>query len=120
MMSLLQQLTGGVLLSRDTEFIVFYRGKDFLPSAVSTAIEERRNSEVGRQKQSGDASSMDFTLASQLRVATPASVDKLPEATAITRSITIKKALKPPSLAIKRVETKLSQVFLTFSEAYFL
>ncbi|KAL8471446.1 hypothetical protein ACS0TY_028918 [Phlomoides rotata] len=35
-------LTGGTLLSRDKEFIVFYRGKDFLPSAVSSAIEERR------------------------------------------------------------------------------
>lgn len=29
-------------MSRDREFIVFYRGKDFLPPAVSTAIEERR------------------------------------------------------------------------------
>lgn len=35
-------LTGGSLLSRDREFIVFYRGKDFLPAAVSSAIEERR------------------------------------------------------------------------------
>ncbi|KAH6830243.1 CRM family member 2 [Perilla frutescens var. hirtella] len=35
-------LTGGSLLSRDKEFIVFYRGKDFLPAAVSSAIEERR------------------------------------------------------------------------------
>ncbi|XP_052196230.1 CRM-domain containing factor CFM2, chloroplastic isoform X2 [Diospyros lotus] len=38
----LKWLTGGTLLSRDKEFIVFYRGKDFLPSAVSSAIEERR------------------------------------------------------------------------------
>lgn len=35
-------LTGGSLLSRDREFIVFYRGKDFLPAAASSAIEERR------------------------------------------------------------------------------
>ncbi|KAL9366961.1 hypothetical protein Peur_038160 [Populus x canadensis] len=35
-------LTGGTLLSRDREFIVLYRGKDFLPSAVSSAIEDRR------------------------------------------------------------------------------
>lgn len=39
-----QRLTGGTLLSRDSEYIVFYRGKDFLPLAVSTAIEERRKS----------------------------------------------------------------------------
>ncbi|KAF9606875.1 hypothetical protein IFM89_029474 [Coptis chinensis] len=38
----LKWLTGGTLLSRDREFITFYRGKDFLPAAVSTAIVERR------------------------------------------------------------------------------
>ncbi|KAL6652599.1 hypothetical protein ACP70R_011524 [Stipagrostis hirtigluma subsp. patula] len=38
----LKGLTGGTLLSRDKESIVFYRGKDFLPQAVSLAIEQRR------------------------------------------------------------------------------
>ncbi|KAA8548051.1 hypothetical protein F0562_004688 [Nyssa sinensis] len=38
----LKLLTGGTLLSRDKEFIVLYRGKDFLPAAVSSAIEEWR------------------------------------------------------------------------------
>lgn len=38
----LKGLTGGTLLSRDREFISLYRGKDFLPVAVSSAIEERR------------------------------------------------------------------------------
>ncbi|KAM1075970.1 hypothetical protein ACFX19_023952 [Malus domestica] len=38
----LKRLTGGTLLARDREFIVLYRGKDFLPPAVSSAIEERR------------------------------------------------------------------------------
>ncbi|KAK1310869.1 hypothetical protein QJS10_CPA08g01619 [Acorus calamus] len=42
----LKRLTGGTLLSRDKEFIVFYRGKDFLPPAVSTAIQDRRNHEL--------------------------------------------------------------------------
>lgn len=42
----LKFLTGGVLLSRDKEFIVLYRGKDFLPAAVSSAIEERRKHEI--------------------------------------------------------------------------
>ncbi|KAK7316395.1 hypothetical protein VNO77_35408 [Canavalia gladiata] len=36
-------LTGGILLSRDREFIVFYRGKDFLPAVVSSAIKQQRN-----------------------------------------------------------------------------
>lgn len=38
----LKRLTGGMLLSRDSEFFVLYRGKDFLPPAVSSAIEERK------------------------------------------------------------------------------
>ncbi|KAH0659399.1 hypothetical protein KY289_028147 [Solanum tuberosum] len=38
----LKWLTGGTSLSRDREFVVIYQGKDFLPSAVSSAIEERR------------------------------------------------------------------------------
>ncbi|KAL3624202.1 hypothetical protein CASFOL_033018 [Castilleja foliolosa] len=42
----LKWLTGGTLLSRDKEFIVFYRGKDFLPATVSSAIEERRKYEI--------------------------------------------------------------------------
>ncbi|KAL2335609.1 hypothetical protein Fmac_016822 [Flemingia macrophylla] len=39
----IKHLTGGTLLARDKEFIVFYRGKDFLPAAVSSAIEQRRS-----------------------------------------------------------------------------
>ncbi|CAL5185784.1 unnamed protein product [Lathyrus oleraceus] len=39
----LKYLTGGTLLSRNKEVIVIYRGKDFLPAAVSSAIRERRN-----------------------------------------------------------------------------
>lgn len=35
-------MTGGTLLSRDNESIILYRGKDFLPPAVSLAIENRR------------------------------------------------------------------------------
>ncbi|GAB2300326.1 hypothetical protein Dimus_034362 [Dionaea muscipula] len=42
----LKCLTGGLLLSRDQDFIVLYRGKDFLPSAVSMAIEERRKNRM--------------------------------------------------------------------------
>ncbi|KAH9325768.1 hypothetical protein KI387_005946, partial [Taxus chinensis] len=38
----LKWLTGGSLLSRDREFIVFYRGKDFLPASVAAVLEERK------------------------------------------------------------------------------
>jgi hypothetical protein len=37
-----QRLTGGTLLQRNKFYIVIYRGKDFLPSAVSTALAERQ------------------------------------------------------------------------------
>ncbi|KAH9676198.1 CRM-domain containing factor CFM2 [Citrus sinensis] len=48
----LKRLTGGTLLSRDREFIVFYRGKDFLPPAASCAIEERRKHEFSTSNDS--------------------------------------------------------------------
>lgn len=46
------------MLSRDKEFIVFYRGKDFLPSAVSSAIAERRKQVVEEEKKSSFSSSV--------------------------------------------------------------
>lgn len=46
----LQWLTGGTLLTRDKEYIVLYRGKDFLPASVSSAIEERRNRGLEKKK----------------------------------------------------------------------
>ncbi|GAB2232545.1 hypothetical protein Droror1_Dr00011584 [Drosera rotundifolia] len=42
----LKLLTGGLLLSRDEDCLVLYRGKDFLPRAVSIAIEERRKHQM--------------------------------------------------------------------------
>ncbi|KAJ4826434.1 hypothetical protein Tsubulata_013625 [Turnera subulata] len=54
----LKRLTGGNLLSRDEEFIVFYRGKDFLPSAVSLAMEQRKRHVIHADKQrTGNATS---------------------------------------------------------------
>ncbi|XP_057536595.1 CRM-domain containing factor CFM2, chloroplastic [Amaranthus tricolor] len=57
----LKRLTGGILLSRDKEYIVFYRGKDFLPSAVSSAIEERRRNRMDGDKLVADGSSGETT-----------------------------------------------------------
>ncbi|KAG5527334.1 hypothetical protein RHGRI_028282 [Rhododendron griersonianum] len=54
-------LTGGTLLSRDKEFIVFYRGKDFLPAAVSSAIEERRKCAIPKEEQGTGYSSSVMT-----------------------------------------------------------
>lgn len=38
----LKKLTGGTLLSRNKDYIVFYRGNDFLPPAVTEALTERQ------------------------------------------------------------------------------
>ncbi|PKA61453.1 Chloroplastic group IIA intron splicing facilitator CRS1, chloroplastic [Apostasia shenzhenica] len=38
----LKNLTGGVLLLRNKYYIVIYRGKDFLPASVATALAERQ------------------------------------------------------------------------------
>ncbi|XP_065848866.1 CRM-domain containing factor CFM3, chloroplastic/mitochondrial [Euphorbia lathyris] len=38
----LRVLTGGTLLSRNKEFIVFYRGNDFLPPAIMGNLRERK------------------------------------------------------------------------------
>lgn len=46
----MQSLTGGTLLARDREFICLYRGKDFLPPVVSSAIEERRKYGIHAEK----------------------------------------------------------------------
>lgn len=38
----LRILTGGTLLSRNKEYIVFYRGNDYLPPTITDALKERR------------------------------------------------------------------------------
>lgn len=38
----LKRLTGGVLLLRNKYYIVIYRGKDFVPTSVATALAERQ------------------------------------------------------------------------------
>ncbi|KAK6236481.1 RNA-binding [Theobroma cacao] len=47
----LKQLTGGTLLSRNKEFIVFYRGNDFLPPVVTKTLKERQKSRNLQQEE---------------------------------------------------------------------
>ncbi|XP_068303099.1 CRM-domain containing factor CFM2, chloroplastic [Pyrus communis] len=56
----LKRLTGGTLLARDREFIVLYRGKDFLPPAVSSAIEERRRHAIHVERSTSVPSRQDL------------------------------------------------------------
>ncbi|CAH2055359.1 unnamed protein product [Thlaspi arvense] len=62
----LKWLTGGTLISRDKDFIVLYRGKDFLPSAVSSAIQERRRQTMIMEKSSVHGNKLTATHDSEL------------------------------------------------------
>ncbi|KMZ63398.1 Chloroplastic group IIA intron splicing facilitator CRS1 [Zostera marina] len=47
----LKVLTGGLLLSRNKEFMVFYRGNDFLTPAIAKVVEEREKLSNIRQEE---------------------------------------------------------------------
>ncbi|XVF35032.1 hypothetical protein REPUB_Repub18cG0110200 [Reevesia pubescens] len=47
----LKQLTGGTLLSRNKDFIVFYRGNDFLPPVVTKTLKEWQKSRNLQQEE---------------------------------------------------------------------
>ncbi|XP_011093738.1 CRM-domain containing factor CFM3, chloroplastic/mitochondrial [Sesamum indicum] len=51
----LKILTGGTLVSRNKEFIVFYRGNDFLPPGVSSALIEAERSTALQQDEEEQA-----------------------------------------------------------------
>lgn len=114
---ILQGLTGGTLLSRDNESIVFYRGKDFLPTAVSLAIEKRRkygNSTISNPKLNFDKSTPQNS--SKLKMATDVSLDghecyekKHKDETAVSDN-------RAESLNVfaQNVEARLSQVCFSF------
>lgn len=107
----MQQLTGGTLLSRDKEFIVFYRGKDFLPPAVSVAIEERRNYESNKQNRTADK---DLPLqglgASESKLTLTAPPDEPKEGAEQNETSALERSLNSANLALQRMENRLSQV----------
>ncbi|XP_015691488.2 CRM-domain containing factor CFM2, chloroplastic [Oryza brachyantha] len=108
----LKGLTGGTLLSRDNESIVFYRGKDFLPTAVSLAIEKRRkygNSTISNSKLNIDDSALQNS--SKLKTTTDISVDghecyekKHNEETSVSENIA-----QSLNVVAQNVEARLSQ-----------
>ncbi|CAL0306979.1 unnamed protein product [Lupinus luteus] len=51
----LRKLTGGTLLSRNKEYIVFYRGNDFLPPAVTNVLLERKKLTLLKQDEEEEA-----------------------------------------------------------------
>ncbi|XP_072972731.1 CRM-domain containing factor CFM2, chloroplastic isoform X2 [Typha angustifolia] len=103
----LKRLTGGTLLSRDKEFIVFYRGKDFLPPAVSAAIEERRNCgnyAIDKPKQK-EESSVTVRDTSEPKFVRGGSVDDLQERE-VHETLATERRLKSVNLKIQKAITK--------------
>ncbi|XP_002514120.3 CRM-domain containing factor CFM3, chloroplastic/mitochondrial isoform X1 [Ricinus communis] len=54
----LKVLTGGILLSRNKEYIVFYRGNDFLPPAIVKTLKERKKLTYLKQDEEEQARQM--------------------------------------------------------------
>lgn len=117
MFLILQGLTGETLFSRDNESIVFYRGKDFFPPAVSLAIEIRRkygNSTISKPKPNIEESTT-IQDASELKMATDASVhehecheEKHEDEISVTKNRT-----ESLNTVAQNMETRLSQVLIS-------
>lgn len=50
-----QRLTGGTLVSRNKDYIVFYRGNDFLPPNVTRTLNEAQDLSINRQEDEDNA-----------------------------------------------------------------
>lgn len=57
-----QRLTGGVLISRNKDYIVFYRGNDFLPPTMKDALVERQQLAAANQDKEEEARVRALTL----------------------------------------------------------
>ncbi|CAN6235278.1 unnamed protein product [Urochloa humidicola] len=102
----LKALTGGTLLSRDKESIVFYRGKDFLPPAVSLAIEKRRKwgSSTIYEPKPNTEESTPAPDASVLKVSSDVSVQIHEGETSVSENTT-----ESHNTVAQNMETRLSQ-----------
>ncbi|PPD80959.1 hypothetical protein GOBAR_DD22109 [Gossypium barbadense] len=82
----LDRLTGGTLLSRNKEFIVFYRGNDFLPPVVTNTLKEMQKSRNLRQEEEEEARGRALALVgSNVKASTlPLVAGTLAETTAAT------------------------------------
>lgn len=105
----LKHLTGGILLSRDKEYIVFYRGKDFLPSAVSLAIEKRRKSRRYGEKQLINLSST--TIAEESAPSSKGHVSGSESETSGAHKVSQEQKTKSIEAAIMRTNGKLSMAW---------
>lgn len=107
---LMQRLTGGIVLSRDREFIVFYRGKDFLPPSISKVIEERRNNVVGQNNTSSSSPSEKSFISSE-----PSMENAVHDAQ--KKRVSLEGETKNTK-STKTISVKLSKVFFQISQIY--
>lgn len=107
----LKSLTGGTILSRDKYVIVLYRGKDFLPPAVSIAIEERRNwnSHHRLTSKDDDASLCVSNFSSTVSLTNSSSNTELKETAEGERSLMVLRNAKSANSAVREVEAMLTQ-----------
>ncbi|CAJ2665531.1 unnamed protein product [Trifolium pratense] len=94
----IKYLTGGTILARDKYVIAIYRGKDFLPAAVSSAIQQRRYDLINKVK----AENRSSVTASYHSAQKDVTILK-------DKEIIEKRILTKAELAIKRTSIKLSQ-----------
>lgn len=103
------------MLARDKEYITLYRGKDFLPAAVSSAIEERRKQAI-REKHRKDFNSQvaDVKELTQSREAVQPIVEFASENENTGKNnknvVPGKKKLNSTEAAIERTTNKLKDV----------
>ncbi|KAL0014228.1 hypothetical protein SO802_001297 [Lithocarpus litseifolius] len=106
----LKRLTGGILLSRDSEFFALYRGKDFLPPAVSSAIEERRKYRIHGEKERTRCSTSVTTIQEPKLDTAECSSESEPDGgNNVERGLLFEqRKLRSTEAAIKRTSIKLS------------
>lgn len=100
------------MLSRDKDFIVLYRGKDFLPSAVSSAIEERRRHVIHVEKQGAECSKSKKTAQEVIVEDTKSGSESKINSAKDQRSNFFgdPKNMKSAEAAIRKTDVKLSMV----------
>ncbi|XP_047333952.1 CRM-domain containing factor CFM2, chloroplastic [Impatiens glandulifera] len=103
----LKRLTGGSLLSRDSEFFVLYRGKDFLPAAVSSAIEDRRKNVNRVEKKALFDSKLSLPEHSHNSMNDGSQDDCDVKSNQINNPLSEEMKLKTTEAAIKRTSSKL-------------
>ncbi|KAL8229132.1 hypothetical protein R6Q57_014049 [Mikania cordata] len=113
----LKWLTGGTLLTRDREYIVLYRGKDFLPATVSSAIEQRRDIRVDELERKKGVRSSDVQENKNKEIENP-SITEIGRVRDQKLEIAIEqRKQKSREAAIKKTSYKLSQALASKERA---